>query len=93
MSALAKRFFTPEEYLLLENQAAYKSQYIAGEIYALAGADPVHIEIVQNLVAALLASIGERPGKVYSTDMRVRAESSRDVHLSRRGRALRRTTF
>ena len=32
MSALPKRYFTPEEYLLLEERSPYKSQYIDGEI-------------------------------------------------------------
>ena len=75
MSALPKRCFTPEEYLLLENQAAYKSQYVAGEIYAMAGVEPEHIDIVRNLVVALEAQFGDRPCKTYFTDMRVRAEA------------------
>ena len=75
MRALPKRCFTPEEYLLLENQAAYKSQYVAGEIYAMAGAEPEHIDIVRNLTVALEAQFGDRPCKSYSTDMRVRAEA------------------
>ena len=74
MSALPKRYFTPEEYLLLENQAAYKSQYVAGEIYAMAGAEPEHIDIVRNLVETLGAQFGGRPCKTYFNDMRVRAE-------------------
>ena len=74
MSALPKRSFTPEEYLLLENQAAYRSQYVAGEIYAMAGVEPEHVDIVRNLVVALDAQFGDRPCKTYFTDLRVRAE-------------------
>ena len=75
MSALPRRCFTPEEYLLLENQASYKSQYVAGEIYAMAGAEPEHIEIVDNLSFALKTQFGDRSCKSYSTDMRVRSEA------------------
>ena len=75
MSALPKRYFTPEEYLLLENQAAYKSQYVAGEIYAMAGAEPEHIEIVDNISFALRTQFGDRPCKSYSADLRVRADA------------------
>ena len=73
MSALPKRSFTSGEYLLLENQAAYRSQYVAGEIYAMAGAEPWHIEIVDNISFALKTQFGDRPCKSYSTDMRVQA--------------------
>ena len=74
MSALPKRYFTPEEYVLLEDLAGYKSQYVAGEIYAMAGAEPEHIDIVRNLVVALAAQFAGRPCKTYFNDMRVRAE-------------------
>ena len=76
MSALPKRYFTPEEYLLLENQAAYKSQYVDGEIYAMTGAEPEHTEIIGNIVIALNAAFGERPCKVYFQDQRVRADQA-----------------
>ena len=75
MSALPKRLFTPEEYVLLENRATYKSQYVAGEIYAMAGTEPWHIDIVRNLIVALDSQFGERPCKTYFNDMRVRAET------------------
>ena len=45
MSALPKRLFTQEEYLELELKADYRSQYVAGEIYAMAGAQPWHYKI------------------------------------------------
>ena len=72
MSALPKRFFTPEEYLLLEDRAAYKSQYVAGEIFAMAGAEPEHVEITDNLTAALRVRFRGSPCRSYSTDLRVR---------------------
>ena len=72
MNALPKRTFTPEEYLLLENQADYKSQYVAGEIFAMAGAEPEHIEITDNLTAALREHFRGRPCRSYSTGLRVR---------------------
>ncbi len=76
MSVLPKRYFTPEEYLILENQATYKSQYMAGEIYAMAGAEPVHIEIVDNISFALKTLFGDRPCESYTTNLRVRAEAA-----------------
>ena len=74
MSALPRRLFTPEEYNLLEAQAPYKSQYVAGEIFSMAGAQPVHIEIVDNLTGIFRNLFRGRPCRSYSSDMRVRAK-------------------
>ena len=73
MSALPKRFFTPEEYLELEGQAEYKSQYVAGEIFATAGAQPSHDRIAGNIIIALGLRFRGRPCDVFTSDMRVRA--------------------
>jgi Uma2 family endonuclease len=73
MSALPKRFFTPEEYLELEAKAEYKSQYFAGEIFAMAGAQPAHDKITGNLIIALGLRFRGRSGDVFTSDMRVRA--------------------
>ena len=75
MGVLPKRYFTPEEYLTLEVKAEYKSQYVAGEIYAMAGVEPWHIQIVDNITKALGTAFGDRPCQSYSTDMRVRAKA------------------
>ena len=73
MSALPKRFFTPDEYLALEAEAPYKSQYYAGEIFAMAGAQPAHDTIATNLIAALHSRFRGRACNVFSSDIRVRA--------------------
>ena len=72
MSALPKRYFTPEEYLELELKADYKSQYVAGEIYAMAGAQPEHVEITDNLTGAFRTRFKNRACRSYSADLRVR---------------------
>ena len=73
MSALPKRFFTPEEYLALEAEADCKSQYVAGEIFAMAGAQPTHDTITGNLFAGLHSRFRGRSCHVFTSDMRVRA--------------------
>jgi Uma2 family endonuclease len=73
MNALAKLHFTPEEYLELETTAEYKSQYIAGEIFAMAGAQPVHVKVTGNILAALHNRFRGRPCDVFNSDMRVRS--------------------
>ncbi len=38
---------------MLENRAEFKSQYVAGGIFAADGEEPEHIQIVGNIVFAL----------------------------------------
>lgn len=75
MSALPKRYFTPEEYLELERKADYRSQYVGGEIYAMAGTSPTHGDIVFNLSGILYNHFRERPCRAYTNDVRVRAKA------------------
>ena len=64
--------YTPEEYLELERAAEYKSEYIDGEIYALAGASPAHTRIIWNIVGELSPQLKGRPCHGYMTEMKVR---------------------
>ena len=73
MSALPKRFFTPEEYLEVENAAEYKSQYVAGEIFAMSVVQPAHDRITCNIITAFSLRFRGRPCDVFSSDIRVRA--------------------
>ncbi len=72
MASQPKTYFTPEEYLELERQAEYKSEYFNGEIFAMGGASPRHVLIVTNVVAELRSQLKKQPCTVYSTDLRVR---------------------
>ena len=75
MSGLPKRYFTQEEYALLEEHAAYKSQYVAGEIYAMAGVQPWHDDIVRNLTLLMGFRFRDRPCWTHSSEMKVRAKA------------------
>ena len=72
MSWQAQHHYTPEEYLALERQAETKSEYFAGEIYAMVGASPAHNLIVTNTVRELSAHLKGRPCRVYANDQRVK---------------------
>lgn len=74
MSALPKRYFTPEEYIALEIKSEYKSQYVAGEIYAMSGAQPWHIRVLNNIGGMLYNRLRERACEYYLNDMRVRVK-------------------
>ena len=72
MSSQPKNLFTPEEYLALERKADCKSEYFAGEMFAMAGASRRHNLITANIIRALGNQLLERPCNVYPSDMRVK---------------------
>ena len=75
MSALPKRYFTPEEYAMLEEKAAYKSQYVAGEIFAMAGVEPAHDRLAYNLGGMFYVRFRGRDCTCHSADVKVRAKA------------------
>jgi len=60
-----------EEYLRLERQANYKSEYHKGQILAMAGASRNHNRIVTNVSTSLNLQLNSRNCNNYSNDMRV----------------------
>jgi Uma2 family endonuclease len=71
-----KRFYTPEEYLSLERNSEFKSEYLQGEIYAMAGGSPEHGAITVNLSREISLQLKGRPCQVFSSDVRVRTTPS-----------------
>ncbi len=67
-----REWVSPEEYLRLETQAASKSEYFDGEIFAMAGAEPEHNLIAANVIGELSSQLADRPCRVYSSDQRVK---------------------
>lgn len=63
--------FTTEQYLAMERAAAYKSEYVDGEIIAMVGASEPHNLIVTNIVGELSVQLRGRQCRVYANDMRV----------------------
>lgn len=71
MSALPRVRITPDEYLDLERRGRVKSEYIDGDVYAMAGASRKHILITFNLVRLLGVQLVGRSCEGYGSDMRV----------------------
>ena len=77
MAAQPKPSYTPQEYLALERQAEYKSEYVDGEIYAMAGASKEHVRIELNLAGSLLPQLGDSPCQAFNSNMRVQIHNRR----------------
>lgn len=72
MATRPKPHYTPEEYLTLERKATYKSEYVDGEIFAMAGGSREHIRITLNISRRLDELLETKSCEVYPTEMRVR---------------------
>ena len=75
MTAVPTNRLTPAEYLAIERQAAFKSEFFSGEMFAMADASREHNLIVGNLVRELGLQLKDRQCEVYPSDMRVRLPS------------------
>lgn len=64
-------FYTPEEYLALEEQVDYKSGYYQGEIFAMAGGSYNHNVITGNLYAVLNRFFESKSCTAFTSDMRL----------------------
>jgi len=63
------------DYLAGEEIAPVKHEYVAGEVFAMAGAGEAHVTVAGNLFALLRNHVrGGPPCRVYIADMKVRVE-------------------
>ena len=69
----APRTFLADEYLLVERNAAYKSELIGGTIYAMAGASERHITINVNITAVAHRQLRGSDCRAFGNDMKVRS--------------------
>jgi len=73
MAPLLKAPYTPEQYLALDREAEFRSEYFAGEMLAMAGASEDHNTITLNVATELRVQLRGGPCRPFSVDMRVRA--------------------
>lgn len=71
MVAKPQKFYSPEEYLALEELAEYRSEYYRGEIFAMSGGSVNHNRIAKNVVITLDAALASKPCETFITDMRL----------------------
>ena len=72
MPALEQTRFTPELYLEMDRQADTRSEYVSGEILAMAGASRQHNRITINISSALSSRLAGTPCEPFATDLRVK---------------------
>lgn len=68
---LANRLLSVEEYLRLEARASVRHEYVAGRVYALAGATVTHERIVRNLTFLLHPRTRGTRCELFTKDLKV----------------------
>lgn len=76
MSQQLKSYVSPQEYLRLERQAEYKSEYLNGEIFAMSGASRKHNLLTVNFGIGLGQQLKGKGCEVYISDMRVKVRDT-----------------
>ncbi|MEH1804510.1 Uma2 family endonuclease [Nostoc sp.] len=71
MQITKQRYYTPEEYLELEEAADYKSEYIDGQIIPMAGGTANHNRIAGNFYTVLNFAFRQEEYEVFNSDMRL----------------------
>jgi len=77
MSTHRNTYIPPEEYLAIERRAEYKSEYVDGVMYAMAGGTERHNLIVANVIIAIGGQLRGRHCRVYPSDLKIRVPNSK----------------
>lgn len=68
--------YTYADYVGLETDSATKHEFLDGEIYAMAGGGLEHSALAVEILSVLSVSIGDRPCRAYSSDLRLYVETA-----------------
>jgi len=71
MKMPARKYFTPAEYLAMEEAAEVRHEYYQGEIYAMAGAFPNHNRIVRNFGSELSLALKGTNCEAFMNEQRL----------------------
>ena len=76
MSAIEKSHITPQEYYERERLAEHKSEYLHGEMLAMAGSSTRHSLINSNLLRDLGNQLKGKPCAPYTSDQRLKVKAT-----------------
>jgi Uma2 family endonuclease len=76
MSTAPKRLLSPQEYLARERVAEVRSEYLRGEVFAMAGASYEHTLVKDNISGEARNQLKGGPCRVLTSDMRVKIDAT-----------------
>jgi Uma2 family endonuclease len=71
MQHAIEQTLTEADYLKFEASAQLRHEYVAGEVYVMAGGSQRHNRITLNIAARLLASLEGKPCQVFMSDVKL----------------------
>src|SRR5262245_5251681 len=74
MSTASKRSLSPQEYLAQERLADFRSEYLRGEVFAMAGASYEHTLIKDNLAREAGSQLKNGPCRDLTSDIRLNVD-------------------
>lgn len=66
---------TVEEYLAMEDASAEKHDFIAGQVYAMAGASFAHNQIAANSLIDIGSFLRNTPCRIYGSDLKIHVKT------------------
>lgn len=76
MAAPALSYITQEEYLRQEREAETRSEYFAGQVFAMSGGTGDHSLIAANLIREVGVALKGSSCKTFTSDLRVKVDRS-----------------
>jgi Uma2 family endonuclease len=76
MGQPARQRFTFGEYVILEELARVKHEFLDGQVWAMAGGTPEHAAVCASITALLTIALREKPCRTFSSDLRIRVQST-----------------
>jgi Uma2 family endonuclease len=67
--------YTYADYVAVEMTSSGKHEFLDGEIYAMAGGSEEHSALAAEVVRALGNTVGDRPCRVHTSDLRIYVET------------------
>ena len=67
---------TEEDYLALERAASSRSEFLDGEMFAMAGGSPMHSLIAANVIRELGNHLRSGPCRPFTSDLRLKVEAT-----------------
>jgi Uma2 family endonuclease len=76
MAMAAPRRFSVLDYLRAENEAETKSEYVNGEVFAMAGTSLTHNDVTYTLLTEIAPQLRGGLCMAYGSDLRIRVDAS-----------------